>query len=51
MFPKFEVCNTTRSTITEVPFSSTVRVLKEIMNNLVISFNKSGVETLLVLTL
>ena len=21
MFPKFEVCNTTRSTITEVPFS------------------------------
>ena len=28
MFPEFEVCNTTRSTITEVPFLGTVGVLK-----------------------
>ena len=27
MFPKFEVCNTTRSTIAEVPFLGTVGVL------------------------
>ena len=40
MFPEFEVCNTTRSTITEVPFPCTVGVL-----NILLDFDSDSIFT------
>ena len=47
MFPEFEVCNTTISTITEVPFPGTVRFL----NVLVPTWNKIDIITQIKITM